>query len=117
MTVAICFTCAVMSVIFTERSNFFQPIFEPDRKLDAETFDAMLKAKDPDFLKRTIAMIIKWDRTTYSNKIIHIHGDNDHTIPIRNVKYDYLVKDGSHMMVLTKGEEISEILNQILLDT
>ena len=96
---------------------FFQPIFEPDRKVDPETFDAMLKAKDPDFLKRTIAMIIEWDKAVYSDKIVHIHGDNDNTIPVRNVNYDYLVKDGSHMMVLTRGEEISKLINKILLDT
>lgn len=96
---------------------FFQPIFEPDRKKDPETFNAMLKAKDPMFLKRTIAMIIKWNNDVYSNKIVHIHGDNDHTIPIRNVKYDYIVKDGSHMMVLTKGEEVSKLINKILLSS
>jgi len=94
---------------------FLQPIFEPDRKSDPETFDAMLRAKDPDFLKRTIAMIIEWDKVIHKkDNIIHIHGDNDHTIPIRNVDYDYVVKGGSHMMVLTKGKEISLLLNKIL---
>ena len=96
---------------------FFQPIFEPDRKVDPETFDAMLKAKDPDFLKRTIAMIIEWNNTVYSDKIIHIHGDNDNTIPVRNIECDYLIKDGSHMMVLTRGEEISNLINKILLSS
>ena len=96
---------------------FFQPIFEPDRDFDSETFVSMLKAKDPDFIKRTIAMIIEWDKTeSFNNKIVHIHGDNDHTIPVRNVDYDYLIKDGSHMMVLTRGKEISTLLNKILIE-
>lgn len=94
---------------------FFQPIFEPDRNYDTETFVSMLEAKDPDFIKRTIAMIIEWDKIeNKNNKIIHIHGENDHTIPVKNVKYDYLIKDGSHMMVLTRGEEISVLINKIL---
>jgi pimeloyl-ACP methyl ester carboxylesterase len=95
---------------------FLQPIVEPDRNYDKETFVNMLKDKDPDFMKRTIAMIMEWGRVNYCKDIIHIHGDNDHTIPVRNVKYNYLIKDGSHVMVLTRGDEISILINQILLE-
>ena len=95
---------------------FLQPLFEPASKKDSKTFKAMLYDKDPDFLKRTIAMIIEWDKTSHENdNIIHIHGDNDHTIPLRNVEADYIIKGGSHMMILTRGAEISELLNKILL--
>jgi len=98
-------------------SQILQPIVEPDRMKDAATFKSMLKAKDPHFLKRTTNMILDWDRLEYNREIIHIHGDNDHTIPARNVAYDYLVEGGSHMMVLTRGALISEILNPILKET
>ncbi|MEA1899080.1 MAG: alpha/beta hydrolase [Bacteroidota bacterium] len=94
---------------------FMQPIVEPDRKYNKETFISMLKDKDPDFLKRTVAMIMEWNRVKYREDIIHIHGDKDHTIPIRNVSFNYLIEKGSHMMVLTKGDEISTLINQILL--
>ncbi len=93
---------------------FLQPIVEPDRDNQKELFISMLTNKNPDFLKRTIAMIIEWEREESPENIIHIHGDNDKTIPIRNVKYDYLLKEGSHMMVLTRGDEISELLRKIL---
>ena len=97
---------------------FLQPIFEPDRDYDKEIFVSMLTAKDPDFMKRTIAMIIEWNKTENINdKIIHIHGEKDNTIPVRNVDYDYLIKDGSHMMILTRGKEISILLNKILLES
>ena len=62
-------------------------------------------------------MILEWKRETYSQNIIHIHGDLDKTIPARNVAFDYLIEDGSHMMVLTRGDLISELLNQILIET
>ncbi|MEZ5071272.1 MAG: hypothetical protein R2751_09945 [Bacteroidales bacterium] len=58
--------------------------------------------------------ILEWERTESPGNIIHIHGDQDHTIPIRNVSFDFLVEGGSHMMVLTRGEEISRIINEIL---
>jgi pimeloyl-ACP methyl ester carboxylesterase len=95
-------------------ARLLQGIVEPDRKHDKETFKDMLKAKDPLYLKRTVDMIINWDRTTYSDKIIHIHGDNDHTIPIKNVQYDYLMEEGSHMMMITRAGEINQIIDHIL---
>ncbi|MFN8256541.1 MAG: alpha/beta hydrolase [Bacteroidales bacterium] len=95
-------------------AKILQPIVEPDRKNEKQTCKNMLKDKDPEFLKRTIKMILEWERMDYNSEIIHIHGDNDHTIPARNVKYNYLVKNGSHMMTLTKGEEISKLINIIL---
>ncbi len=95
-------------------AQIMQPIVEPVQKQYKEIFKSMLNDKDPEFLKRTIGMIINWERVCYSNEIIHIHGDKDNTIPIRNVKYDYLIENGSHMMVLTKGEEISKLINKIL---
>lgn len=91
-----------------------QPIVEPDRNKQKETFIAMLNDKDPLFLNRTIAMILEWERTTYPEGITHIHGEKDKTIPIKNIDCNYLIKGGSHMMVLTRGEEISKLLLQIL---
>ena len=97
-------------------ARILQPIVEPDSKKEKETAKKMLRDKDPKFLRRTIAMILEWDRMEYSSDIVHIHGDRDHTIPIRNVSYDIRVEDGSHMMVLTNGQQISEIVNELLSD-
>ena len=91
-----------------------QGIVEPDRKHDKETFKDMLKAKDPLYLKRTVDMIINWKRTVYPEKIVHIHGDKDHTIPIKNVEYDYRIEEGSHMMMITRAGEINQIIAHIL---
>lgn len=87
-----------------------QPLFEPDRKKEKATCVAMLKAKDPLFLKRSIDMIVNWDRINFDPAIVHIHGNNDNTLPIRNVNHDFLIEDGSHMMTLTRTPEIKEIL-------
>ena len=55
-----------------------------------------------------------WTGDSYGPGIVHIHGDKDHTIPVRNVKVDYLVPEGSHMMMLTRPEEINRLIYQIL---
>lgn len=95
-------------------ARLLQGIVEPDRKHDKETFKDMLKMKDPLYIQRTVDMISHWERESYSPQIIHIHGDKDHTIPIKNVHYDYLVEEGSHMMMITRADDINRILAEIL---
>ncbi len=91
-----------------------QPLVEPDRNKNKETFKSMLKGQDAGYLKQTADMIINWERKTYDARIVHIHGTNDHTIPLRNVKTNYVIEDGSHMMTLTRGEEINLLILSIL---
>lgn len=91
-----------------------QGIVEPDRRYDKETFKDMLKKKDAAYLKRSADMIICWNREHHQESIIHIHGDIDNTIPMENVTCDYVIEDGSHMMVLTRAGEISAIIEDIL---
>lgn len=96
-------------------AKLLQPLVEPDRNKNKKTFKSMLYSKNPKYIKRTIKMIITWDRKTNAKKNIHIHGTKDHTLPIRKIKEpDYIVNKGSHMMTLTRSAEISEILNKIL---
>ncbi len=97
-------------------AKIMQPLVEPDRNQQKATFKNMLDRKDPKFLKRTIHMIINWERTAHRSDIIHIHGNNDKTIPIKNIDYDYLVEGGSHMMALTRSQEVSQIINKILFE-
>ena len=96
-------------------SRIMQPIVEPDRNKNKKTFVAMLKDKNKFFLKRSIGMIVSWDRVVNNRKIYHIHGDNDHTLPIKKVKTDFSLVDGSHMMTLTRASEVSLLINKLLM--
>ena len=102
-------------VLFKIGALIVQPLFEPDRINDKETFSAMLKAKNPKFLKRSVGMIVNWDRRCNTNTIIHIHGDMDNTLPVKRIKADYIVPSGSHMMILTRAEEVNRIINSVLM--
>ncbi|MFY0689213.1 MAG: alpha/beta hydrolase [Cyclobacteriaceae bacterium] len=91
-----------------------QPLVEPDRNKEKETFKAMLSSRDAAYLKRTVDMIINWERDDYPPGIIHIHGAKDHTLPIANINCDYVIEGGSHMMALTRAREINAILRHEL---
>jgi pimeloyl-ACP methyl ester carboxylesterase len=96
-------------------AKILQPIVEPDRNKNRQTFKNMLGAKNSVYMKRTVKLIINWDRKTNSKKIYHIHGTDDRTLPLKKIKSpDVVVQKGSHMMTLTRAQEISEILNKIL---
>jgi hypothetical protein len=96
-------------------AKLLQPIVEPDRKHNKETFKSMLASKDPVYMERTIDMLINWNRTENTRMIYHIHGTRDHTLPIAWIKSPtHVVKNGSHLMTLTRAHEVSEILNSIL---
>ncbi len=96
-------------------ARVLQPIVEPDRKNQKAIFKSMLKQKDARFMKRTVAMIVKWNKTNCSPMIYHIHGTKDHTLPLRKTKPGYVVQNGSHMMTLTRAAEISTLIKEILL--
>ena len=59
-------------------------------------------------------MILRWERENYNENIIHIHGTHDHTIPIVNVNAHYKIEKGSHVMTLTRGEELNKVIKQTL---
>jgi len=96
-------------------AKMLQPIVEPDRKKHKKIFKNMLDNKTANYYKKSVKMILKWERTSNTSEIIQIHGDNDHTLPIRKVNsVDYIISKGSHMMTLTRGSEINVIINEIL---
>ncbi|HOH83427.1 MAG TPA: hypothetical protein PLI16_02340, partial [Bacteroidales bacterium] len=77
-------------------------------------FKDMLQKKDPQFLKETSTMMINWERETYPANIIHIHGSDDHVLNIKNIKADYIIVNGTHIMTYERGREISEIIGKVL---
>jgi pimeloyl-ACP methyl ester carboxylesterase len=91
-----------------------QPIVEPDRRKFKKEFKRMLLSKDKTYLKRSIQMIVNWERKSNAVQLDHIHGTRDHTIPIRNVKDAVAVKKGSHMMMLTRASDLTELIDQLL---
>lgn len=91
-----------------------QGIWENDSWKDRELFREMIRTKSSTYYKRTVKMIVGWDRIESNPDIIHIHGSGDRTLPFGLVKPQHVVENGSHMMVYTRAKEISKILDGIL---
>lgn len=103
--------------VFKNATYILQPSYEPDRNFERATCQDMIKDKNALFMKRATHLIVTWTRTEAENagkSIVQIHGDIDHTLPIKNITADYIIKNGSHMMTLMNAVEISDLLLIIL---
>jgi pimeloyl-ACP methyl ester carboxylesterase len=70
---------------------------------------------DPAFIRWSLNAIVHWSHTERLSKLVHIHGSNDHLLPCKYVKADYAIKNGGHLMVMNKAEEVNSILEKVLL--
>jgi len=75
-------------------------------------FLPMMRSMPTDYFKYCINMLINWDKTTYSKKIYHIHGDADTLLPHAFVKDFETIKKGTHAMIVYKAKEINTFLNK-----
>lgn len=70
---------------------------------------------DPAFIRWSLNVIVHWSHTERLSELVHIHGSHDHLLPYRYVKADYLIKNGGHLMVMNKADEVNSILQEVLL--
>jgi pimeloyl-ACP methyl ester carboxylesterase len=69
---------------------------------------------DPAFIRWSLNIIVNWSHVERHTNLIHIHGSNDHLLPCKYVKADYIVENGGHLMVMNKAGEVNRILGQVL---
>jgi pimeloyl-ACP methyl ester carboxylesterase len=73
-----------------------------------------VKNAQPDFIRWSLNAIMSWNQHERLPGIIHLHGDNDHLLPAKFTHPDHVVKNGGHLMVLNKADEVNLLLQQIL---
>ena len=78
------------------------------RKLLADT--------DIRLLKWSIDTVVNWHSKPVVQNLLRIHGNADKLLPIKFIRTDYVVEGGEHFMIYSKAEEISAILNEILIE-
>lgn len=61
-----------------------------------------------------IEQVLNWKNKWFPENTVHIHGTKDHIFPIKNIKADFVIQGGGHLMLMNKAVEINEILKKIL---
>lgn len=85
--------------------------------VEKEVFKSMVAERSNTYLQWALKSLSMWseENSGHSERIVRIHGKNDKTFPIGLVQEtDYIVENGSHIMVYTKAKEVGTIvLNEL----
>lgn len=79
-------------------------------KKRAELYEMYLSVKDARYMKWAIYNVLHWQQENAPKNILHIHGNDDHVFPSKHINNFILVNKGTHVMILIKAKEISEII-------
>lgn len=58
--------------------------------------------------------ILNWKNNWHPENLVHLHGGSDHIFPLKNIKADFVIPGGGHLMVMNKAKEVNEILKKII---
>jgi len=75
----------------------------------------IIKDTDPYFLKWAIGSILSWKNETKPERTYHIHGTNDKILYSKTAQPDFVIDNGTHFMVYQNANEISVIINKLVL--
>lgn len=100
--------------LMTIPNYFLLKRFGAETKEEKQLLTAILEATDPHFVKWAMKALLLWQNTTYKENIIHIHGTADKIILPGNMKPDFWIEGGTHMMVYNRAAEISKIISDNL---
>ena len=93
-----------------------------DRRMGIETpeekefVDYYRKKADPKYVDWAVHQMLNWKNTWVPPNAYQIHGEEDRMFPIRNIQQPhYVIKNGTHIMVLNKAAEVSACIEEIIL--
>jgi pimeloyl-ACP methyl ester carboxylesterase len=95
---------------FYKKMTLLNSMINPRTEEEKTMIREYIMAMDDSFIEWSINAIITWDNGFRYPDLVHIHGASDRLLPSRFVHADYLVKNGGHLMVWNKAEEVNKII-------
>lgn len=105
--------------IFPLRSNrLFEPIENYNLGLEHQAEIQLVKEYRKNigqqYTNWAVHQILNWKNKWQPENLFHIHGNKDHIFSIRNIKADYIIKNGGHFMIMNRPDKVNEALKSIL---
>ncbi|WP_026449695.1 alpha/beta hydrolase [Aequorivita capsosiphonis] len=85
----------------------------PKSKKRLSLYQDYLHVRNKQYLDWALEKMVTWGREQELKGVVHIHGDKDPVFPIKYIKDCTVIKNGTHIMILNKGREISKKLLEI----
>ncbi len=86
----------------------------PKSRKRLQLYNEYLQVKDGVYLDWAIEKMVCWDREIEVKGVNHIHGTKDVVFPLKNIKNCIKIENGTHVMVLIKGNTVSEKILEII---
>jgi hypothetical protein len=88
--------------------------FGYNSKKGRKLFKQMIGGCSDNYFKWSMHQIVNYSGNNRLANLTHIHGTRDKTFPISLIKDPIKILDGSHFMVFSRAEEVSEVINKEL---
>lgn len=69
---------------------------------------------DPDILRWSLRAIGFWENTWIPPNITYIHGNKDKLIAMPQYGHRFIIEGGDHFIVVKRGKQISDLINEQL---
>lgn len=87
----------------------------PRSKKRLKIYQEYLHVRDKRYLDWAIKNMVCWDREESLEGVIHLHGDKDVVFPIKNIKNCTVIEEGTHIMLVNKGKQVSSKLLEAII--
>lgn len=98
--------------------KWYSPIlnwyFGTETEREKELLRRYTSSATKNYMKWAVNEILNWQNETRPENLFHIHGAKDRIFPYRCSHANVLIKDGTHLMVHNRADEISRILAERL---
>jgi pimeloyl-ACP methyl ester carboxylesterase len=105
-------------IVPLKSTRFTQPF--QNRMLGVQTAEekalvaCFRKEVDLPYTTWAVNQAINWKNDWQHPNTCHIHGDNDHMFPIKNIKPTFTIKKAGHFMIMNRAAEVSTCINTVL---
>lgn len=105
----------IVPISWIKSGSLVKRMFTSEPADAKELVKQMIIDSDPEFIFWALGAIVHWHNEWRPPHLTQIHGDRDEIFPIRKCHPDYVIHNGSHLMVVTKADQISKIIGNVLL--
>jgi pimeloyl-ACP methyl ester carboxylesterase len=100
--------------LFLTSKNYSRFVLGPISRKRLKLYQDYLHIRDKRYLDWAIKNMLCWNQEKPLPNVYHVHGDDDLVFPIKNINNVITVQGGSHIMLLTKGPQVSRKIVDIL---
>jgi len=85
----------------------------PKSKKRLALYQQYLHVRNEHYLRWALEKMITWGREEQLSDVIHIQGEKDGVFPMKYISDCKVIQNGTHIMILNRGREISQLLLKI----